>query len=84
MPNDTQLKNFAKNTEQKEAVKEFIFSLLEPQNWLYTLDTKLSDSEYGQRVKAVVKAKALLEEAFNQIDGLLEPEKPKQSTNEAR
>lgn len=81
---EAHVKDFANNKEQKEAVKQFIYQMLEPENWLYTLDTAQPDPEYAQRVKAVVKAKKLIETAFEEMDRLIDTKKPKNVTNEAK
>lgn len=81
---NTHVKNFVKNQEQKEAVKSFLLEALEPQNWLPDVPLGLNDLEYAQRVKSSVKAKIVLETAFEDMEKLLEPEKPKESTNPMR
>lgn len=81
---EAHIKDFANNKEQKEAVKQFIYQMLEPENWLYTLDTAQDDAGYGQRVKAVVKAKKLIEAAFEEMDRLIEPNQPRNITNESK
>ncbi len=81
---DTHVRNFAKNTEQKEAVKAFILESLQPQNWLSDVPLSLNDSEYGQRVKSSVKARISLEVAFEEMDKLLDEPKPRDTSNPMR
>ncbi len=81
---DTHVRNFAKNRDQKEAVKAFILESLQPQNWLSDVPLSLNDEEYGQRVKSSVKARISLEAAFEEMDKLLDEPKPKDTTNQAR
>lgn len=81
---DTHVRNFAKNREQREAVKAFILESLQPQNWLPDVPLSLSDAEYGQRVKSSVKARMSLEAAFEEMDKLLEEPKPKDTSNQFR
>jgi hypothetical protein len=81
---ETHLKNFVRNLEQKEAVKSFILEALQPQNWLSDVPLSLNDAEYAQRVKSSVKAKIMLESAFEDMEKLLEKPSTKPTINESR
>jgi hypothetical protein len=78
------VKQFAANSELKNAVKQYILEDLEPSEWLHTLNTNLDDAEYGQIVKVRVRAKKELTEAFERMKFLLEKKEPPKVTNEAR
>lgn len=81
---EAKVKDFASSKDQKEAVKQFILDSFSPENWLDNISTSLDDQVYGQAVKAVVKAKNLVEVAFEEMDSLIEPPKPTEKTNQAR
>jgi hypothetical protein len=78
------VKQLAANKSQFEAVKTFLISPLEPHSWLPQLDLDKNDAEYGQTVKVAVKAKNMLLDGFEDMERLLEKEKPKEQINEAR
>ncbi len=81
---ETHLKNFARNLDQKEAVKSFILESLQPQNWLTDVPLSLNDAEYAQRIKSSVKARIVLESAFEDIDKLLDQQDDKPTINQSR
>jgi hypothetical protein len=78
------IKQIVANRPQFEAVKTFLLSPLEPHSWLPQLDLDKNDAEYGQTVKVAVKAKNTLLDGFEDMERLLEKEKPKEQINEAR
>jgi hypothetical protein len=80
----THVKNFAKNIEQFQAVKEFILASSKAQNWLPDVSLSLSDKDYGERVKSTVKARLLLESAFEDMERLLDEKEDKPTINQSR
>ncbi|MGI8467738.1 MAG: hypothetical protein ACR2N3_04730 [Pyrinomonadaceae bacterium] len=80
----THVRNFAKNKEQYQAVKSYILESSKTQNWLPDVDLSLDDKTYGERVKSTVKARLLLEAAFEDIERLLDSKEVKPIINESR
>jgi hypothetical protein len=78
------LKQIVKNTPQFEALKKFLLNPLEPVNWLDTLPLDQSDEWYGQQSKMRVEAKRALVRGFEDMERLINEDKPKQIINEAR
>ncbi len=80
----THVRNFAKNKEQYEAVKSYILESSKAQNWLPEIPLALDDKTYGERVKSSVKARILIESAFEDMERLLDTKEDKPIINEAR
>lgn len=78
------IKQIAANKPQFEALKSFLLTPLEPQNWLPQLDLEKNDAEYGQSAKVAVKARNALTEQFEAMERLIEKKEDKEQINPAR